>query len=518
MFAYVKKTVQSIASFINTPQSALLSCLLIFSITLLFVYYLEISMATAVAVTVMMISRLVILAFANVIMMLAICVFAYPATTVRIMLVILKQIIQSMLSVMVISMLAIFVFSHRIKSSADVIMMSTVWAFSHPVTTVKMMLAILKQTIQSMLSVIYSIITPGPIFDANKATLTFSSATGEITKEMLTSYRDIAKKISIPDGVTSIGEDAFLGCISLTTITIPDSVTEIKKGAFWHCWGLTKITIPNSVTAIGGSAFAGCTSLTSITIPNSVTKIGPSAFKGCRSLTSITIPNGVTEIRSKAFFYCKKLKYIIVPERFKNQTSDFWEDRGVDINRTAIYGLQDLIQNTDLQAKVLKGYSEGVNFPVYKSLTLLNPLSYVSVSNLLIASSKLANLTSEPANLCLPRVVLSGGAGLVKTSLDNWKWLLSSLDRNAYACADVLAEWLSIYDIAKIQIAKATAPSQEDLQVILDKSDTALKSKDFVKMKSPNWLNWLTLRKPHTTPPPPKPHGFSRGDQARLGA
>ena len=199
---------------------------------------------------------------------------------------------------------------------------------------------------------------------------------------------------------------------------------------------------------------------------------------------------------------CPKLEYIIVPERSKNQTSVFWRQKGVDINRTTICGMQDFMQNTDLQTEVLKSYSEGANFPVYKSLTPLNPLAHVSVSALITASRELTNL-------CLPRVVLSGGAGLVNATTDNWKWLLSSLDRNAYACADVLAEWLSIYDIAKIQIAKATAPSQEDLQVILDKSDTALKSKDFVKMKSPNWLNWLALR---------KPHGFSGEAQARLGA
>ena len=69
----------------------------------------------------------------------------------------------------------------------------------------------------------------------------------------------------------------------------------------------TNYTIPNSVTTIGEEAFGGCKSLVNINIPNSVTTIGRGAFKYCNSLTNINIPNSVTTIEDGAFGYCENL-------------------------------------------------------------------------------------------------------------------------------------------------------------------------------------------------------------------
>ena len=117
--------------------------------------------------------------------------------------------------------------------------------------------------------------------------------------------------ITIPESVTSIGDNAFYECSGLTSVTIPNSVTSIGDNAFSGCTGLTSVTIGNSVTSIGNSAFSECSGLTSVTIGNSVTSIGNSAFYGCSGLTSVTIPNSVTSIGEGAFAGCSGLTSVV---------------------------------------------------------------------------------------------------------------------------------------------------------------------------------------------------------------
>ena len=76
-------------------------------------------------------------------------------------------------------------------------------------------------------------------------------------------------------------------------LVIPNGITSLGENAFYDCSALTSLTIPNGVTSIGNFAFSGCSALTSLTIPNSVTSIGYNPFRGCSSIENLTLSNNL---------------------------------------------------------------------------------------------------------------------------------------------------------------------------------------------------------------------------------
>ena len=108
--------------------------------------------------------------------------------------------------------------------------------------------------------------------------------TPDNTAVIVTRYNGTAADVTIPSRykgkpVTMIDHAAFFNSV-VTSVTIPDSVTSIGDDAFVNCPQLTNISIPNSVTYIGFSAFAHCTSLMTVTYPGSKTQWDDDITKG----------------------------------------------------------------------------------------------------------------------------------------------------------------------------------------------------------------------------------------------
>ena len=177
--------------------------------------------------------------------------------------------------------------------------------------------------------------------------------------------------VTIPDGIKTIGANAFKGCTNLKRLTLPDTVKSIGPSAFKYCKALESITIPQNVTSLGTEAFAECTALTEINfdaesedlscnsafdgagknssgvvlhvgakvkrIPDSMMMpqdkegiphivrvdfaensvfqcIGANAFWSCYMLKSVNLPESIKEIKRDAFHGCSALEHVNIPE------------------------------------------------------------------------------------------------------------------------------------------------------------------------------------------------------------
>ena len=154
--------------------------------------------------------------------------------------------------------------------------------------------------------------------------------------------------INIPSSVTSIGYLAFSGCEKVESINVAEGNKTfdsrngcnaiIKTASNELILGCKNTIVPESVTSIGNNAFSGCSSLTSINIPNSVTSIGYGAFKNCKKLAEIKVLSVKTPTTASSAFggsdsyytgcdtYDKGTNRLYVPAGATGYDTGAWKD------------------------------------------------------------------------------------------------------------------------------------------------------------------------------------------------
>ena len=130
------------------------------------------------------------------------------------------------------------------------------------------------------------------------------------------------KKVTLKNGVQSIGERAFEKCSSLESVIFENTVLEkISDGAFWGCSALSSIVLPDSVTEIERNAFFE-TGLRNIQLPEKLTLIGAYAFCNCKNLKQVQLPSQLKELGNGAFSSCENLAQIQLPAQLNKLGTD----------------------------------------------------------------------------------------------------------------------------------------------------------------------------------------------------
>ena len=120
------------------------------------------------------------------------------------------------------------------------------------------------------------------------------------------------QEVSLPEGLISLDEFAFMDCQKLQEIRLPKSLKTLGRGTFAGCHALPEIELPEDLETVGEGALMNCLSLTSVVIPASVTEMGDRPFSGDWALKTVEIKGNVPRLSSSSFHECDALQEVLI--------------------------------------------------------------------------------------------------------------------------------------------------------------------------------------------------------------
>lgn len=156
------------------------------------------------------------------------------------------------------------------------------------------------------------------------------------------------RELNFKSGLKTIGNEAFgyrysssSGTVQIEELVLPEGVESIGSDAFAHVRALKRVAFPSSLKTIGSYAFYDCNQLGNISLPTSLQSIPEYAFQGCSSLTEVRIPSTITSIGDYAFSGCSLLNdvytYIVEPTQINMNTFSTYTTATLHVPTTSYY-------------------------------------------------------------------------------------------------------------------------------------------------------------------------------------
>ena len=181
----------------------------------------------------------------------------------------------------------------------------------------------------------------------------------------------------VPACVREIDSFAFSECTSITELILPEGLETIGSQAFIDCSGLGYVNIPSSVSRLPSQVFAWCTNLTDVELNEGLGCIDADAFQGCTSLTSLTIPASTVKLADVIFSNYGGIKTVDIFNGCKNLT-----EINVDAGNPNYSSQNGVLFNKD--ASILICYPAGKQgaYAIPETVTQIGPEAFADATKL----------------------------------------------------------------------------------------------------------------------------------------